>query len=91
MTEVITKIDTRYERETAELVHIAGDMAWGAAKAWHLARDVQPDFSCDDLHAEAADIVDDWNGEAMGDPADAIARELIKRRSLQGAEIYLDN
>lgn len=87
MTTYPTAPNSRDRDETAAL---AGDMAWGAIKAWTGARDQKPKTdpaACRDM---ADDILREMAGKPCGDdPAGDTAIAVLRRAGYPDAERYL--
>lgn len=79
------------DNDNPELIELAGDMAWGALKAWHQARDLVAQLDADDVRNWTVEAFEGLVNSEQDDPTWAVAAETCRLAGAEGAAVYLNN
>jgi hypothetical protein len=84
------KIERRpTDNNAPETIELAADMAWDAAKRWHMARDMTISFDAAACRAMAEDVYTEWAGEEIEDVRDISAEVLSRLDVPASSQLYL--
>lgn len=84
------KIERRpTDNDAPETIELAADMAWGAAKQWHMARDMRISFDAAACLNAVGEIYAEWAGEEIEDVRDIAAEALSRLGVPASSQLYL--
>lgn len=81
---------TKWPEANVDTTEIAADMAWGAFKSWHVARDLNANVTAGDVREIADQVGVQWAGREGDDLATDVAREVLARLGFEVISGSLD-